>query len=62
MRASLNMFFNRLAAREVLHGKLRPNFTMPPVSVNQNFVERLYLCDWRMMLDVNVVRTRLTSP
>ena len=62
MRASLNMFFSRLAARDVLHGKLRPNFTIPPVSVNQKFVERLYLCDWRMMLDVNVVRTRLTSP
>ena len=62
MRASLNMFFSRLAARDVLHGKLRPNFTIPPVSVNQKFVERLYLCDWRMMLEVNVVRTRLTSP
>ena len=50
VRASVNMFFSRLAARDVLHGKLRPNFTMPPVSVNQNLVERLYVCAWRMML------------
>jgi hypothetical protein len=35
------MFFSRAFARDVEHGKLRPNFTMPPVSVNQNFVERL---------------------
>ena len=56
------MFFSRLAARDVLHGKLRPNLTMPPVSVNQNFVDRLYSCDWRMMLRVKVVRWRLTSP
>jgi hypothetical protein len=31
----------RLAARVVLHGKLAPNFTMTPVSVNQNFALRL---------------------
>ena len=62
VRARLNMFLSRLAARDVLHGKLRPKLTMPPVSVNQNFVDRLYVCDWRMMLRVNVVRWRLTSP
>ena len=36
------MFLSRLAARDVLHGKLRPKLTMPPVSVNQNLVDRLY--------------------
>ena len=35
------MLRRRFFARSVEHGKLRPNFTMPPVSVNQNRVERL---------------------
>jgi hypothetical protein len=35
------MLVIRCAARVVLHGKLRPNLTIPPVSVNQNFAERL---------------------
>ena len=56
------MFFSRFLARSLLHGKLRPNFTRPPVSVNQNRVFLLNSCDWLMMLFVNVVRWRLTSP
>jgi hypothetical protein len=39
--ASLNIQLNLLAARDVLHGNERPNFTIPPVSVSQNFVCRL---------------------
>ena len=35
------MLRRRFFARSVEHGKFEPNFTMPPVSVNQNFVERL---------------------
>jgi hypothetical protein len=56
------MSSSRLAARLVLHLKFLPKLTMPPVSVYQNFVERLYARAWRMMLPVNVVRWRLTSP
>src|SRR4051812_50187144 len=56
------MLRRRLRARVSLHGKFAPNFTRPPVSVNQKRVFELNECDWRMMLRVNVVRRRFSSP